>query len=303
MGGNSSVNRQIKLLLILASAKWHSRSELTDRLQISERALYRYFRNLRECGVIIEQHDGRYRIVKIEKPIKDLSDLLHFSEEEAVVLKEAIHSVDDNNIIKTSLIRKLYALYDFDRVVETVIHRDQLPVIRNLVLAIREKKQIILRSYHSSHGNMIRDRMVEPFDLTTNYISVWAFDPESRTNKTFKTARIREVDVTDNNWQFVEKHEKVPIDAFRISGRDKILVKIKLSLRAYNLMLEEFPLAGTMIQKLDDTHYQFDGWVCSLEGIGRFVMGLCDEIEVVYPTELKSHIRKRIEVFDKRPRH
>ena len=150
---------------------------------------------------------------------------------------------------------------------------------------------------------MIRDRLAEPFDFTTNYISVWAFDPESRTSKTFKTARIREVDVADNIWQYSEQHEKLPIDAFRVSGRKKIPVKMKLSLRAYNLMIEEFPLVCSMINMLDDTHYQFDGWICSMEGVGRFVMGLCDEIEVIYPAELKSYIKHKIEVFNKRMPH
>ncbi|MEA1875525.1 MAG: WYL domain-containing transcriptional regulator [Bacteroidota bacterium] len=303
MASNSSVNRHVKLLLLLASAMWYSRSQLTERLHISERTFYRYLHNLRECGVVIEEQDGSYRTLKIERPIKDLADLLYFSEEEAVILKDAIHSVDDNNELKTSLIRKLYSLYDFERVVETVVHRDHLPVIQNLIRAIKEKKQVIIRSYHSSHGNLIRDRLAEPFDFTTNYVSVWAFDPESRSSKTFKTARIREVDVTDNSWQYAEHHEKLPIDAFRVSGREKIQVKMRLSLRAYNLIIEEFPMVCSMIHKLDDTHYQFDGWVYSLEGVGRFVMGLCDEIEIIYPAELKSLIKQKIEVFNKKITH
>ncbi len=53
MGSNSSVNRHVKLLLLLASAKWYSRHELIKRLEISERAFYRYIHNLRECGVVI----------------------------------------------------------------------------------------------------------------------------------------------------------------------------------------------------------------------------------------------------------
>lgn len=61
--------------------------------------------------------------------------------------------------------------------------------------AIKGKKQAILKNYHLSNSEAIADRLIEPIEFTTNYISAWGFGPESRTNKTFKTSRISKVEL------------------------------------------------------------------------------------------------------------
>ncbi len=282
---------------MVSSGRWYQLKELGEKLGLSERSVYRYLAAMRKAGLIIDVQNGGYRIRKIEPRIRELSDLLHFSEEEAMILKEAIHAVDDNNELKSNLIRKLYSLYDFDRVADTVVLPDRLPVIKNLIKAIREKHQVIIRDYHSSHGNLIRDRLVEPFDLTINYSCTWAFDPESRKNKVFRTSRIRAVEVTDNLWQFADQHEKEPCDVFRNYGISKLPVKLQLTLTAYNLLIEEFPLSATFIRKVNDQQYLFDGWATSWEGIGRFVMGLCGEIKVVSPKVFKTFLLAKAEEF------
>jgi len=297
MDSHAKIERVLKIILMLAGGRSYSMEELIERTSLTNRTLYRYFESFRNAGLIVDHEGGRYRIRKIEPRLRELSDLLHFSEEEAAILKEAIHAVDDNNELKVNLIRKLYALYDFDRVVETVVHRDRLPVVRNLITAIREEKQVVIRAYHSSHGNIIRDRLVEPFDFNTNYISLWAFDPESRTSKVFKTARIRSVEITDNLCQYKSLYKKLPTDVFRMSGEEHISIRLKLSLPAYNLLLEEYPLAEDFIKKLSDTAYIFDGWVTGFEGVGRFVMGLCGEVEVVAPKTFRVFLLKKAEGF------
>lgn len=284
----NKVERLLKLMLWLSSGRWYRREEIMERLQLTERSVYRYLAAMRGAGLIVEQGDSGYRIRKIEPRILELSDLLHFSEEEAMILKEAISAVDDTNELKANLIRKLYSLYDFDRVADTVVQPDRLPVIHNLLIAIREKRQVVIRDYHSSHGNLIRDRLIEPFDLAINYRIVWAFDPESRKNKVFRTSRIRTVDLTDKFWQYAEMHEIEPCDVFRVYGKQKFPVKLRLSLTAYNLMIEEFPLSGSFVTRVNDQEYLYDGWVTSWEGIGRFVMGLCGEVEVIAPKAFKT---------------
>jgi proteasome accessory factor C len=291
------MERLLKLLICLSSGRWYRRGELMERLDITERSVYRYIAAMRGAGLIVDTGSEGYRIQKVGPRIKEISDLLHFSEEEAMILKEAISAVDDNNELKANLVRKLYALYNFDRVAETVIHPDRVPVIHNLIIAIREKRQVVIRDYHSSHGNLIRDRLAEPFDLTENYSCVWAFDPETRKNKVFRTSRIRAVDLTDNYWQYTELHEIEPCDVFRVYGRQKLPVKLRLSLTAYNLMIEEFPMSLQYIRKVNDQEYLFDGWVTTWDGIGRFVMGLCGEVDVISPKSFKMFLIEKATRF------
>ena len=49
--------------------------------------------------------------------------------------------------------------------------------------AAKEKKMVVLKNYESSHSGDIRDRKVEPFAFTTNYLDVWCYDPEEAKEK------------------------------------------------------------------------------------------------------------------------
>ncbi len=84
------------------------------------------------------------------------------------------------------------------------------------------------------------------------------------------------------------------MDVFRISSQKQIQVKMLISMRACELLKEEYPLAETYIQQVDENHFLFDVPVCSYEGIGRFVLGLCNEIEIIEPREFKIFLKKKV---------
>jgi predicted DNA-binding transcriptional regulator YafY len=282
-------------MLLLSGGRNYSKYEVIARFEMSDRTFHRYISTFKASGLIVEQINGRYSIRKIEPKFKEISELLHFSEEEAYILNKAIHAIDDNNLLKNNLIKKLYSLYDFDRVSETILKPKQAEHIQTLYQAIKQKKQVILRSYQSAHGNIIRDRLVEVFSFTPNYQMLWAYDLESRTNKQFKVSRIGGVTSTVNYWQFENSQQASPMDPFRISGKNETNVDIILSLRAYNLMIEEYPLTEKYIEKSNDNNYCYQGPICGYEGIGRFCLGLIDEIEMLKPSGLIKYIQKKIQ--------
>ena len=293
MAETPKFERLLKLLMTLSNGIKYSKNELEERFALPERTFYRDLETLRNAGFAIENDEGRYWIDKLQPPFKHLHDLLFFTEEEAHIMTQAIHNIDEQNVLKKNLVNKLYDLYNFGKVAKTIIRRENSEKINTLAKAILGQKQVLLRSYHSAHGNIIRDRLVEPFEFTPNYISVWAFDPGSRSNKLFKTARIKSVQLTEKPFLFTDKHASLPLDIFRISGKDKLPVRLNLSLRAYNLLIEEHPLAEKHITKLDDQLWQFDGWVCSFDGVGRFVMGLCRDVVIVAPQGLKDYVKEK----------
>lgn len=299
MDDQTKCGRLLQMLIALGGIKSHTAKELASRFEISNRSVMRDLATIRKEGFVIECHQGAYHIPKIEQPFKAINELLHFSEEEAYILSRAIHSIDDNNLLKNNLINKLYALYDFDRVVETVVKPENIKTVHKLATAIREQKQVLLRKYRSSHGRLVRDRLLEPFDFTTNYTYVWAFEPESQSCKLFKTSRIGEVQVLDKPFEHEMQHEKEPMDVFRISSKEQTMVVLMLSLRAYNLLIEEYPLAEQYITSLDDNSWQFKAIVCGFEGVGRFCMGLLDEINIIEPESLKHYIKLKIKNIER----
>jgi len=145
----------------------------------------------------------------------------------------------------------------------------------------------------------VRDRLVEPFDFTTNYVSVWVFDPESRTNKIFKTVRIKSVEILNKPRLHTGLHEKLPLDIFRISGSEKIPVKLKLNIRAYNLLIEEYPLSSEFISQINDNTWQYEGCVVNYDGVARFILGLCEDVEIAALRGLKDFIIEKIKCLTK----
>ena len=292
MNSHHKLGKLLELILYLNSRQGRTIDEITEKAEISRRTAFRYLNTIRDAGLVVNKENDRYRVDKEHGTGRDISELLHFNREEAYLLSQAIHSLCDETPIKANLFKKLYSIYDFHRVADTVVNKKQSENVHILIKAIEEQKQVVLRSYRSSSSKIIRDRLVEPYKFTYNDICVWCFDPEDRENKLFRVSRINRVEIYDKNWQYSSLHRNMEVDPFRISGPEKTPVKMMLGLRSYNLLIEEFPLAGEYVTKIDDRNYLFDGWVCGFEGVGRFVLGLINEIEILEPNTFKGYLMK-----------
>jgi predicted DNA-binding transcriptional regulator YafY len=288
------VERLIKMLLRFSNGQKHTASGMCNYYNISLRTFYRDSNTLRNVGFALEQKDGYYWIDKNNSESKNLFELLYFTEEEAYIIRQAIHSIDETNVLKQNLVNKLYDLYNYGKVAEVIVRREHTATVHKLNEAIKSKLQVRLIGYHSANSNTITNRLVEPVSFTTNFIALWAFDVESQSNKTFKIARIGSVEETGLPCQYERQHQAQEIDVFRISSAQKSSVKLVLSMRAYNLLIEEYPLAEQFLQKQTDNRWLFDGWVCSFDGVGRFVLGLCEEVEIIEPVALKDYLKEKI---------
>lgn len=294
MKADSSVYKILKLLYLLSGNRYYAKPELIDKLTISERTFFRYITSLRNFGFVIEQQDGTYHIPKNSQQFDgSIADLLHFSEEEAYILNEAINTIEASNKTRENLIGKLSALYDSDRIAVDFVSKEKSGKIKPLIEAIRQKKQVRLLNYQSSGSGKISDRLTEPFKFTPNYISLWTFEPASQTNKLFKISRIGRVEKLPTDWQFTDKHKANLTDCFRVGGKAWIPLKFGMSLKARNLLIEEYPLSEKMIQKRSDNDYLFDGHVAAFDGIARFMLGLPGEIYDIDNKDLKYFLKEK----------
>ncbi len=71
--------------------------EIADKLGISPRSVYRYIDTFRDAGFVIKKTNNCPKLDKSSPYFKDISELIHFTEEEAYILKSAIESIDENN--------------------------------------------------------------------------------------------------------------------------------------------------------------------------------------------------------------
>ncbi len=305
MGQSSQekLRKMLEMLIMLGGKYGRSKKAFAEYFGVDTKTIGRYFKTFEEVGFIIDNNDGNYKISKLASEYKDLSELLHFSEDESTVLTKAIESINATNELKEQLKKKLYSIYNFDRVATPVTRKHNKRIIQKLTKAISDKKQVNLINYRSANSQNVSDRLVEPFDFTQNYTSVWAYEIESGICKTFKINRITNVEIHKREHFFTENHKKGSLDVFRMNGKEQIAVKLRLTVKSYNLLTEEFPRAELFIQKEKDNHYIFETEVSSLYGIGRFVLGLPADIEIIKPQILKNYVieemQKGIKEFEK----
>lgn len=288
------LERLLRLMKMLTANNSLTIDEIAYKLDISSRSVYRYIDTFRDAGFVIKKTNNCPKLDKSSPYFKEISELIHFTEEEAYILKSAIESIDENNLLKQNLKKKLYTVYDYNILAETIVSGKNGRNVQQLVQAIENKNRVVLKNYASAHGNDIRDREVEAYAFTTNYVQVWCYCPDEHQNKLFKVSRIGSVEVLPHPWQNELDHQSGYIDVFRMHSNQTSPVKLKLGLRAANLLMEEFPLASKHLTKLSNSEWMFSAGVCSFDGVGRFVMGLLDDIEIVESPELEKYIADRI---------
>ncbi len=293
------IERLLRLMKMLTANVTYSVDEIAERLGMSRRTIYRYIDTFRDAGFLIKKSGDCIRLDKESPHFKDISQLVHFTEEEAAILKSAIENIDDTNLLKQNLKRKLYSVYDNKLLADTVVKGKNASNVRSLLDAIEQKQQVVLHRYQSGHGGKVSDRRVEPFAFTTNYVQVWCFDPTDGTCKLFKTSRIGSVEILNDAWQHESSHVEGFIDIFRMNGKERTRVQLELGMMAYNLLIEEYPLAERDIRPLDDNHWLLDTEVASMHGVGRFVAGLLDDIRIIDSPELEAHIDSYLRKFSK----
>ena len=299
MSDQAKFQKMLEVLLLLDCQYGRTIAELSERFEVSQRTVYRYLDTFKNVGFVIENNNGYFKIDKRNATVQDISHLLHFSEEEAFILSKAIHTIDDADELKNKLVKKLYSLYDFDRVIHAISKKEESENIYSLLQAIKQQKQVVLQSYKSGNSKNIRDRIVEPIDFTINYTGVWCYDIEDGINKVFKTSRIKNVVLLEQVWKYKPKHKKGIIDIFRMQSFEPVPVSLELSLVAYNLIIEEYPLSEKYITKITDNLYRLECEVGNFLGIGRFVLGLPGEIKIIEPETLKQYVKERHQLFNK----
>ena len=321
------IHRELRLIILMSGPRQYTIQQLAEELEISQRSVYRYIDTFKEAGIdIVKVDDYKYRIRTLAPGVKDLSKVVYFSPEEAFIVNSLIDSLDPTNSLKADLMKKLAAIYDETSIATLSDKPVSAAKIQTLVEAIREKKVVRIVGYASSHSGMTGDYLVEPFEMTSNYRGVWAYDLSDGKNKRFIVIRMEDVVKTGEGWTMAHAHHATPMDAFRIHGEEEYHVVLRMNNVARNLMVEEYPLTEKDIEPqnvilaeedvalsrglvlpehdMEDEEEEFwiyDGMVRGLDGIGRFVLSLSDNIEVMEGDELiaflKEHANKILETY------
>lgn len=285
------MERMLRLMKLMTGNTSLSVNRLAELLDTNYRSIYRYIESFKDAGFVVRKvGPAIYQLVSMDSKLADLSSVVYFSDEEAAIVGQLIDGLDNTNTLKSNLHRKLASIYDSAPVTDFTGKSANGQNVRELADAIKRMRKVILHGYKSSHSGETRDRLIEPFEFTTNYIHVWGYDPQDGKCKMFGVSRITEVEVLEDYWEHVTEHRTTPVDIFRMPGKEKHHVTLSLGVMAKNLLLEEYPLAEKCLRREGD-RWILETDVFSMKGVGRFVIGLSDDIEIIGSPELEAYIR------------
>ncbi len=176
---------------------------------------------------------------------------------------------------------------------------------KELRKAMELKRMVILKNYQSKDSQR-HDRHVEAYQPIEDRKSIICYDVERKELREFKTTRFESVEITEIPWRYTSRHHQLKIDAFDMlerRGEKPISIKLKLKPLAYNLLIEEYKQAVKDISDNHDTDssdypYLLKTKVFDIRGIGRFYIGLSQEIKIVDGLKLREYARQYVEDGD-----
>lgn len=287
-------DRQLRLLVLLTQDRDTDIDSLSRELQMSRRSIYRYIETFRELGFVVEKRGNRYRVSPSSPFFRRITERIHFTEDEALTINQVLNAVYDRSPQVRHLRQKLSSLYDFDVLARHGVDEHIARNLTSLYDAVKLERVAVLRGYVSPSSGKVSDRMVEPYMFLSENSEVRCYELATGMNKTFKISRAERVDLLDMLWSHKEAHQPFYTDMFGFSGEQLFPVRLVLGALSARLLLEEVPSVASQLALLDDGRYRLHARVCSYKGVGRFVLGLCDDVEVESPRDFKDYLRARI---------
>lgn len=289
---HDKLQRELDLILMLSDSRYYSVEELSDRLNLSLRNVYYYLDFLRQSNFLVEKQGNRYRINRRSPFIKKLTTMLDFSEDEAIFISQLLDGANPSTPQVRSIRQKLNRFYDLNILDTAYIDEQYMRNIAVLYKAIKYEQMAKICGYESQHSQTKSNRIVEPFSMINHNTEVRCYELKSGQCKTFKLSRMEHVELIDLKWTFREQHRKMHTDVFMFSAEETTIVELILGKLSATLLLEEYPGSAAYLSPADDGRYGLRLPVCSFLGIGRFVKGLAEDIEVVAPEEFKDYLSR-----------
>lgn len=290
------IARQLEMMLTLIDGNSHPHAELCEEFGMTRRNLYYTFSRLREKGFNVVKDENGFYLDPNSPFFKNVASYVNLSDEEAAFLYKRAETTKTKNKYAQSVMKKLRRAYDIRLVTDKKLQNRVMQNVSRISEAMERKRVVVLKNYSSPHSRTVSDRYVEPFMFMNDQSDLRCYELTSNQNKTFKMSRIESVEIIEDVvWTHEDKHKKAFTDLFLFSGEERHHIRLRLGLLARNLLVEEYPQAAQSIKAEDKDHWIFETDVVNYVGIGRFIIGLADDIEVLADDGLRQHLRERIQ--------
>ena len=292
--------RELDLILLLTDNNRYTAQQIADKFGITRRNLYYYFEYLRSSGFKLIKSGATYRLDRTTAFFRRLHENISLSENEAALIIRLLERENKNDYTVASARTKLSRAFNMEEVTDPAIKKRAAKNLETLKEAMSVKKMVTIHDYSSPHSMTVSDRIVEPFFLMNDNRDIRCHEIKTHTNKTFQLLRMGTVEIIDVPWICEDQHKQVFTDMFMFSGEERHHVSLRLGQLSHNLLTEEYPASESgMTSQEENGHWTFETEVASFLGIGRFVLGLSNDITVLGDDEFKHYLRDCIKKMDK----
>ena len=284
--------RVLQLIRLLRSERGRTLDQLAQALDCSTRTVRRYLELLTEVGYLVDERVDRRGYFFLFEPEPEKASL--FSPEESTLLQQALAGLEASNPLGASLRQKLHRTTELIPLADELVDLQRGRMVQQLSEAVRARRQVRLVRYPSADSGTVRDRVVEPVALTEGFEQLNAVEVSSGQLRTYKIRRMEDVEVLDIPCEHSVTEEH--LDLFGLSGPAWLPVALRLTERAYRLLVEEHRGARQYVSPAPaggEPGYVFRGEVRSYLGIGRFVLGLPTEVRAVEPAAFRHFLREK----------
>lgn len=284
--------RVFQLIRILNTPPGKTVKQLISLLNSSKSDIYRLLKLLEDIGYPVETDFQHRKFLQFSFPKQEKSS---FDPEELFYLQEVLQQYAGDSTLATSILHK------FDQNLNLIPLADSLPhlhITRMVQLAkagIDMGKCLKLHRYRSLTGEDVRDRLIEPLEITQDKKYLIGWDIAVDDQRQFKIIRIQDIDILEK--KVAKSRIASPMDIFGLTGTEWLSVRMELTSLAHNLLVEEFPYSTQFIRANKD-YILFDGMVRNWKGIGRFVLGLPGQVKVISPNGFKDYLKDKIKTFE-----
>ena len=293
---------KLRLLLVMRALierpGHYTKKTLAQKFGVHADTIGNYFTDFANAGFeLVKDGKHRYRFAE-DSTYEALRDLLHFTDDDQEYLIEALRRYDRHSPRSERIQRKVSGLYDFTQLGYENLRKPHLTKINLLLQAKDHRQRVTLGDYRSSNSSEIRDRLVEPFHVSAEEDVLHALDVEKEAIRHYRISRIGHILLTEEPWAFAGKHNIMPTDPFRMVDANPVWVHLRLSVGAYNELLERFPLTRQYVRPAAEPDmFDFEARVNrQFYGLANFILGNYHlKVEVVSPDALKEHLRGMVE--------
>jgi predicted DNA-binding transcriptional regulator YafY len=291
MHNQNKILRVLQMISLLKKEPAKSIRFLSGILESTDRTVYRYLDLVKELGFEVQKEPNNKFLIIGNGDFETVS----FSNEEAALLRDLVLSTGKGSKLKDALLQKIYLQSELALQGNHILKANLGKMANIINRAIKANKRVVLKSYHSINSLKITDRTIEPICFTDNYHSICGFEVDSKTNKFYNLERITEVILLNDQQAFQQLHQLEATDAFGFSKLNGkwFLVELKLTLKAYVLLKEEYPKIAKHLKK----DKKADGYILKIEvnnpkPIVRFILGLKEDVEVMGSAEFKKYLNE-----------